>query len=154
MITVAQVKQTLSELAAEQGGHVDARVARQLAPRYVEHGQPCCLVAVILYRLGFKVPQLRQLDAEPGMKGGGVQFGKSGHPLMKRIEPDARTLLDYLQVNQDSGRGTWSDVADRALQRGEYTPDGRHRPYHHDHAAGMWAYEVFPWNADTVQVST
>jgi hypothetical protein len=155
MITVEQVKQALREVAEEQTGQVDARVERNLAPRYVEHGQPCCLVAVVLHRLGFSVAQLKQLDAEPGRQGGGVVFGQSRHPLMRRISADARQLLDYVQVRQDRGWDNWQDIIDRALQRDRYAPDPRHRsPYHHDPVAGSWAYEVFPWNRVRAEGST
>lgn len=150
MITVAQVKDALEMVAAGQAEGGDARVARNLAPRYVEHGQPCCLVAVILHELKFTVPQLRQLDAEPGKGGGGVVFSESRHPLVKRIAPGARQLLDYLQRWQDQGSESWADLADRALQRGKYTPHrGTCSPWHRDHVARRWAYETFPWNEVT-----
>lgn len=147
MITVEQVKELLAKVAEEQPERADARVERNLAPRYVEHGEPCCLVAVVLHEAGFTVPQLRQLDTEPGNVAGGVVFAQSRHPLVKRIAPGARRLLDYLQRRQDQGRESWADLADRALQRGKYTPTPQQSsPYHYDNVARRWAYETFPWN--------
>lgn len=121
MITVEQVKTTLAAVAGEDGEHQDARASRRLEPRYVEHGEPCCLVAVVLHRLGFTVAQLRQLDTEAGTAGGGIVFRESRHPLLKRIDPAARPLLAYIQDEQDAGR-PWAEVADRALQRGRFDP--------------------------------
>jgi hypothetical protein len=123
VITTEQVKEMLAKVADERGDVVDQRVERNLAPRYVEHGQPCCLVAVVLYRLGFTVAQLRQLDTEAGTTGGGIIFAQSRHPLLKRIAPLARDLLDYVQRDQDCPGQPWSTVADRALQRGRFNPD-------------------------------
>lgn len=147
MITVAQVKATLAAVAAEQSDHMDARVDRKLAPRYVEHGQPCCLAAVILHRLGFTIAQLRQLDTEPGTSGGGVILDQSRHPLLRRVAPEARALLAYVQKRQDSGRETWAEIADRALQRGRYAPDQQRQcGYAFDRAARSWTSDRFPWN--------
>lgn len=154
MITTEQVKAALDEVARERPGHIDGRVARQLAPRYVEHGKPCCLVGVVLHRLGFTVAQLRQFDNESGRGGGGIRFAESRHPLLQRITPEARLLLDYLQRRQDI-REDWAVIADRALQRDEFTADPvREQPMFRDHIAGQWAYETFPWNTDSSTTST
>lgn len=146
MITVAQVKASLIAAADEHGEHIDARVERQLPPRYVEHGKPCCLVAVVLHDLGFTVPQLRQLDHEAGRHGGGVMFDQSRHPLLRRISPEARNLLSYVQRRQDTGHAAWTEVVDQALQRGRFAPDQPRAVFNYDRIAGAQANTWFAWN--------
>lgn len=147
MITLVDIRTALDQVAAERPEHADDRVARSLPPRYVEHGKPCCLVAVILHRCGFTVPQLRQLDTESGRGGGGIKFAESHHPLLRRIAPEAHPLLDYLQRRQDTGREDWATIADRALQRGRFTPDtARQCSLGRDHIARQDAGRPFSWN--------
>lgn len=149
-ITVDDVAAALDAVARERGRRTDDRVERKLAPRYVEHGQPCCLVAVVLHRLGFTIGQLKQFDAESGPGGGGIILSQSRHPLLKRIEPLARQLLVYVQRRQDMGGEDWPQIVDRALQRGWHVPDeNRLHGYHYDKAARMFSQSLFPWNAPT-----
>jgi hypothetical protein len=94
VITLAHVKTALEAVVREKGSHVDDRVDRKLPPRYVEHGEPCCLVANILHRCGFTIAQLKQFDTEPGHGGGGgIILTESRHPLLKRIDPAALELV-------------------------------------------------------------
>lgn len=154
MITVEDVKAALEAVARDYRYHVDQRVERKLAPRYVEHGEPCCLVAVILHRLGFTIAQLKQLDTESGNDGGGTILSESRHPLLKRVDPVALALLAYMQKRQDIHAEEWSLVADRALQRGRYTPDKeREHGYAYDKAARMWNSDPFPWNQPPADLS-
>lgn len=145
-ITVNQVKATLDIVAYRDRYQADAPVGRHLPTRFVEDDKPCCLVAVILHELGFTIPQLRQLDAETG-NDGGIMLGQSRHPLLRRINPDALELLAYVQKRQDMDE-TWVQVADRAMQRGQYATNyqGRERGWQYDKAARAWTNDVFPWN--------
>lgn len=154
MITIEDVKAALEAVARECRYHVDPRLERKLAPRYVEHGEPCCLVAVILHRLGFTTAQLKQLDTEPGTDGGGIILSESQHPLLKRVDPVALALLVYIQRRQDIHAEEWALVADRALQRGRYAPDTqRVRGYAYDKAARMVSSDPFPWNQPPADVT-
>lgn len=107
-----------SEIVAQYPDRVDARAGRGLAPRYVEHGEPCCLVAEVLARLGWSVSQLKLLDSEGPRKhkGGGVQLSLSRNPLLRRISPDGLMFLDYIQRRQDRKR-PWSRVVAEAFKR-------------------------------------
>jgi len=109
------VKAIVRAVAAEYPDRVDARAGRGLAPRYIEHGAPCCLVAEVLCRLGWSVDQLQQLDHEGGRRGGGIRFAESRNPMLRRIDPTARELLAHIQSQQDRRR-TWDAVVAEAFQ--------------------------------------
>lgn len=119
------VREVLREVAAAHPQRVDPRVRRGLAPRYCEHGQPACLVAVVLARLGWTPRQLRQLDREdltPSAGSvGGIQLAGSRHPLVRRIDPIALRMLDEVQRQQDRGGWfTWSRVVAAVLQEDDH----------------------------------
>lgn len=115
MITLHDVTTAVDSVTAEQPDRVDARVGRDLAPRYVEHGRPCCLVAEVLTRLGVRIGVLKDLDVESGPGGGGVRLHLSRHPMLKRFDPVALELLAEVQHQQDLGR-SWREVADVLLK--------------------------------------
>jgi hypothetical protein len=104
----------LQAMPAEVRARVDERVRRDLDPRYVEHGEPCCLVAYLLLEAGVEQRTLRDLDREMTAGAGTVELRHSRHPFWSRFEPSARQLLEFLQIIQDYGR-TWGEVADEAL---------------------------------------
>lgn len=110
----------LRELSPQERARIDERVRRGVhgGARYVEHGEPCCLVAYLLVRVGVTVETLRDLDREGRRyddgESGSMQLRESRHPFWDRFEPAARRLLEFLQLVQDSGR-TWGEVADEAL---------------------------------------
>lgn len=135
LIGLAEVKHALNAVAAEEPQHVDDRVERGLSPRYVEHGKPCCLVAVVMYRLGISLGMLRQLDREqhePGTSGGGIVLRQTRSPIVGRFSPLAWDLLCEAQARQDRGFA-WRDVVDGLL-----------RPRRS--AAGTLAPKPYPWN--------
>ena len=124
-ITLDAVIDTLRALAEELPDKVDPRVGRGLPPRYVEHGEPVCLVAVLLHRLGYSVGHLKQLNREGPQAAqastGGVVLGRSRNPLLRRIDPVARDLLDAVQAKQDRGGWyTWRRAVDETLTPSDY----------------------------------
>lgn len=114
-IAVAPVKSTLDAVAAEAPEHVDSRVGRKLAPRYLDKGEPCCLVAQVLSRLGVSTGVLRELDREGGTTGGGIILRHTRHPVRRRFDRVAWDLLCEVQDHQDRGR-SWQQVADDLLR--------------------------------------
>ncbi len=124
-IKLSTVIDTLQALAEEFPDKVDPRVDRGLPPRYVEHGEPVCLVAVLLHRLGYSVEHLKQLNREGSQaaqaSSGGVVFGRSRNPLLRRISPVARNLLDAVQAKQDrGGYYTWKRVVAETLTPSDF----------------------------------
>jgi hypothetical protein len=115
MITFAEVAAAARAVAAEKPDWIDVRAVRDLEPRYVEHGKPCCLVAEVLTRLGWSKTNLKQLDHEPGRSGGGIKFAESRNLMLRRIDPLGLQLLDYLQRHQDTAR-TWGEVVADAFR--------------------------------------
>lgn len=119
-ISLDQIVATLRAVAAEFPEQRDPRSDRRLPPRYVEHGKPVCLVAVVLHRLGYSVSMIRQLDREgPSSKTastGGVHFAASRNRMLRRLDPVGRELLDEVQRQQDrGGYFTWQVVVSEAL---------------------------------------
>lgn len=106
---VDAVRAVLDQVAAEHPDKVDRRPDGGLHPRYIEHGRPACLVAVILTRLGVSKGKLRQLDQEDR------RVGESADPLWRRFTRDARGLLHYLQ-SQNDGAETWSQARRAAFR--------------------------------------
>lgn len=113
--TTAQLVELLREMPEQDRARVDKRAARDLDPRYVEHGEPCCLVAHLLLQVGVPVHVLKALDLEAGTGSATPKLRESRHPFWGRFEPAARSLLDFLQFVQDYGR-PWGEVAREALE--------------------------------------
>ncbi|TDC02660.1 hypothetical protein E1091_00215 [Micromonospora fluostatini] len=113
-ITVALVRAELERVAAERPDHRDGRAANRQPCRYLTGGEPSCLVALVLHRLGVSVGVLRALDHEVGRRGAGVRINESRHPALRRVEPAALALLAYVQRMQDSGH-TWGQAVEDAL---------------------------------------
>lgn len=132
-ITVADVKGALETVARADPDHVDRRPAEGLPSRYVEQGKPACLVARALARLGFSVGVLKALDAERPvgeLLAPGVRVEESRHPALRKLDPMALRLLQYVQDQQDSGR-RWGRVVGDAFTtsvwRGPF--DRRRKPW-------------------------
>jgi hypothetical protein len=119
--TVSDVFRILDELVADNPERVDRRSQGLDQPplRYVENGQPNCLVAVLLHRLGVSVGVLRQLDREGGKFGGGILLWATEHAIRRRFTKPAWLLLDALQGVNDLGC-TWKRCADAARDRGHW----------------------------------
>lgn len=132
-ITVAQVRAVLEEIAATEPDRRDRR-AGLLPPRYVDQGQPNCLVALVLERLGISLGVLRQLDQEHPtgeIVHAGVRVAESRNPSLRRFDRAALDLLDHVQRQQDAGR-TWGSIVCDAFNRTRFTPDWydrRRRPW-------------------------
>lgn len=111
--TVAEVRVILDTVAAERPDHVDRRPEGGLTPRFIDHGQPACLVGVILAELGVSTGLLRALDRE------GKALDASEHPLRRRFTPEAWALLAHLQHGND-GALTWSQARVQAFRPDPY----------------------------------
>lgn len=117
-IDVDQVRTAMNEVVFTAPGHVDRRAENTLPARYVEHGEPVCLVAKILMKLGYSIGVLKELDREYPMGEivhAGVLIGSSRHPALRKIQPEAIALLQFLQDRQDRG-WTWSQIALKAFE--------------------------------------
>lgn len=117
-IGVDLVRAAMNEIVVTAPTHVDHRATDGLPARYVEHGQPVCLVAKILVRLGYSVAVLKELDREYPMGEiihAGVQIGRSRHPALRKLSPEALALLQFLQDQQDRGL-SWGRIAVKAFQ--------------------------------------
>ncbi len=105
-INVASVKAICDTIEAENGLQQDPRAIDGRPLRYIDQGKPGCLVAVILHRLGMPIAVLRSLDRERPLGAvttSGVKIAESRHPWLRRLDPKARALLEYLQDVQDRG---------------------------------------------------
>lgn len=131
-ITVAAVREVLRDLATEFPGRADRRAADGLPARYIDRGQPCCLVALVLTRLGYSVGVLRALDAEHGTGNviAGVQIGESRHPALRKVDPLARRLLQHIQYMQDRGCA-WDKIISEAFTPSRWFPrqDRERKPW-------------------------
>jgi hypothetical protein len=117
-ITVADIKTALDHIVAEAPDRTDRRIEDHLNPRYLDHGQPTCLVALLLIALGYRTALLRDLDREHSVghvAATGVRIAESRHPALKRLDPKARTLLQFLQTRQDRGM-CWDYIAEQAFK--------------------------------------
>lgn len=117
-IDVRAVRQALDTVARRDPYRKDRRVKDGLPARYIDQGQPNCLVAAVLVELGFPTTLLRDLDRERpvgALFSAGVDIAESNHPALKRIDPVARQLLQYCQRRQDSGY-LWQYIAEEAFQ--------------------------------------
>jgi hypothetical protein len=127
-----RIREVLDLIAEEQGDRKDARAGRNLPPRYIEHGDPACMVAEIMYRLGISKGVIKALDQEPGNPGGGVVLSESRHPIRMRFTTTAWALLIYLQRKNDVGY-TWAEA-----RRMAYTPTSAWSAKYYP---GPWANE-------------
>ncbi|GAA3751466.1 hypothetical protein [Micromonospora maritima] len=119
-ITVERVRRALEQLAAERPDHRDPRPAQGQPPRYVTNGEPACLVAHVLHRLGMSVGALRELDREPGRFGAGVRIRDSRHPALRVMSRPALDLLAYVQFVQDAGFAWGAAVEDAFAEQHRY----------------------------------
>lgn len=129
-IDVPQVLADLEELVAlEKAG--DPRVARGLPGRYMEHGEPCCLVARLMFKEGISTGQLKELDA-PRTGGGGLDLRSVRGPIKHRYTPKAWDLLLFLQKCNDRG-WSWDWCRKEALTVSKHFFTHRHLPAYRDH---------------------
>jgi hypothetical protein len=104
---VQDVRRALDELVESSPDTQDRRVLSDvLVPRYVEHGEPTCLSACIMVKLGVSVNVLKTLDRY-GSDHQPVQLASVDHPLRRRFTAEAWDLLAYLQRHNDRGY-SWS----------------------------------------------
>lgn len=120
LITVDQVRGELDRLAADRPDHTDPRPSSGQPPRYVAGGQPACLVAHVLHRLGMSVGALRELDREAGRRGAGVRINESRHPALRGADSRALGLLAYVQFVQDGGYSWGVAARDAFAERHMY----------------------------------
>lgn len=123
-VHVSDVRDALDAVAGRHPYRKDRRHSDSLPPRYIDQGQPACLVALILIELGFSANLLRDLDRERPvgtLHTAGVQISESQHPALRRIDPLAMQLLRYLQGMQDSGY-LWSFLAQEAFKVSAWSP--------------------------------
>ncbi len=116
-ITAAHVVAVLEDLAQAEPDRVDPRAEAGLLPRYLHRGQPNCLVARVLVRLGYPTTLLRALDREfptGELVHGGVEISSSRHPALRRLDDNAKALLQYVQRKQDRG-WAWRKIIKEAI---------------------------------------
>lgn len=143
-ITVDDVKTALETVALTDPDHIDRRAAEGLPARYIDRGKPDCLVARSLAKLGFSTGVLKALDQEHPVGEilhAGVRVEESRHPALRKIDPLALRLLQYVQDQQDNGQRWGRIVADAFSTSVWRTPfDHRRKPWlfddrHHQQAA-------------------
>jgi hypothetical protein len=132
-IDVARVIEVLDAVVDAKPKGFDVRVARSrdLGGRYAEHGEPCCLVGVLLIEFGATVATLKGLDREAKW------IQESTHPYWRRFEPKALELLAFVQRQNDGGE-SWTRSRDLAFTG---------RTYWRDRLTGQESYyaeRVFP----------
>jgi hypothetical protein len=132
-VSVSDIQRVLHEIASEEPDHADRRAVDGLPARYLDHGQPNCLVARVLHRLGFSIGVLRALDEEyptGELVHSGVEVGESRHPALKRIDPLALRLLQHVQSQQDRGE-RWGRIVKDAftVRRAVAYWDRRNKPW-------------------------
>lgn len=114
-ITVTAVRAALEQIATAFPARVDRRAADDLPARYVDQGAANCLVAKVLENLGFSLGILKALDAEHpvgDLTAAGVRVAESRHPALRKIDPQAKLLLQWVQTRQDGGQAWGRIVAD------------------------------------------
>jgi hypothetical protein len=100
---VQKVSAALDQVIESNPLHTDRRASTgKLGCRYMEHGEPACLVACVMAQLGVSLGVLKMLDDE-GTAPGSVQLRGTIHPIRKRFTPSAWDLLVYLQRENDAG---------------------------------------------------
>lgn len=133
-ITVDVVRDVLREIAAEEPDRCDARTELESGPRYIHSGHPSCLVARVLYRLGFSAGVLRAMDREyptGELVEPGARIAESRHPALRKIDPTAKQLLQWVQDKQDQGLA-WGVVVRQAFDVSRlsiWAWDRRRRPW-------------------------
>lgn len=105
--TRAVVLDVLDAVANDHPDRIDRRPAGDLPPRYIDHGDPACLVALVMNRLGVSIGVLRAMDRE------NVRIAHSRHPVRRRFTADAWGLLAALQWDNDRAWSTWGAIRDR-----------------------------------------
>lgn len=117
-IDVEQVTRALTDVVATDPDRVDPRRRDDWGPiQYVHRGEPACLVAMTLLRLGYSLVVLQELDREYPMgeiQDAGVTIADSRHPALRKLHPAARALLDFVQQGQDKGH-RWRDITTAAF---------------------------------------
>lgn len=131
-ITVTDVRAVLEEVAQAEPDHTDPRVEDDQPVRYLVAGQPSCLVARVLSKLGFSTGILRALDRERPtgeIIRVGVKVAESRHPALRKIDARAIALLQYVQTKQDQGR-PWGRIVRDAFSPGPwYSLRERNKPW-------------------------
>lgn len=116
-ITAAEVRTALEDVADTDPRHIDQPAGAGLPARYIANGRPDCLVARVLVRLGFSVGVLRALDEEypvGELCAPGVHLAESRHPALRKLDPLALRLLDYVQ-NQSERGVPWGRIVARTF---------------------------------------
>lgn len=122
-VDVRAVRTALDTVAARHPYRKDRRAKDGLPPRYIDQGQPNCLVAMVLVELGFPPTLLRELDRElpvGTLHREAVDIAESRHPALRRMDPLARQLLQWCQRRQDSGC-IWQYIAEEAFKINGWT---------------------------------
>jgi hypothetical protein len=117
-ITVAQVRAALEDIARQHPRRVDQPAGEELPARYVAVNRPACLVANVLVRVGFNLGQLKALDAEHAVGdlfAAGVRVAESRHPALRKLDDNAKALLQWVQDKQDAGQ-QWGRIVTEALR--------------------------------------
>ncbi len=117
-ITVHAVRAAMEQIAAAQPTHVDRRAADDLPARYVSGGIANCFVARVLEKLGYSLGVLKALDHEHpvgDLSAPGVRVAESRHPALKKIDGDAKRLLQWVQDKQDAGQA-WGRIVEQAFK--------------------------------------
>lgn len=112
-LDVGDVERAMERTVARFPQHRDERVIQGHDPRYVYHGNPWCMVAVVLDELGFGVKRLKALD-----KAGAYRIDQI-HPLRPRFTREAWELLAWVQRRNDGGRA-WDWILREAFNRTEW----------------------------------
>lgn len=114
-IGVGEVIRVMDQVIEHYPADSDARIdrSRLLGGRYAEHGEPCCLVGVMLIRFGASVATLKDLDRED------EEISDSKHPYWKRFDPVALSLLAFLQRQNDGG-ASWTRTRELAFSPNTY----------------------------------
>lgn len=118
-ITVDMVRSALEGVVADDPQRVDWRADLDQPARYLDNGQPSCLLARVLVKLGFSAGVLQELDREyptGEIIHAGVPISASRHPALVKIDPIAMRLLQFVQDQQDVGRD-WTAVVRAAFRR-------------------------------------
>lgn len=129
-IGVDRVRADLDELVKLERSE-DPRVARGLPGRYMEHGEPCCLVARLMFAEGISIGQLKDLDHAEGRPGGGQELRDVKGPIKHRYTPQAWDLLVYLQKCNDRG-WSWAACRKEAFTVSKWFFTYRHLPAYRD----------------------